>query len=73
MTSTPVFLQGILPFTGAGLGKPAPIDPALRYVVPLGVTAQALYYRGGNSAGDLVAAAEGCAGSVVVDFGLVEV
>ena len=48
MNTTPVFLQGIFPFTGTGLEKPAAIDPGLRYEVPLGVTAQALYFRGGR-------------------------
>ena len=54
MTSTPRFLQGIVPFSGLGLEKPVPLDPALRYEVPPGVRAQAVYFRGGNSAGELV-------------------
>jgi assimilatory nitrate reductase catalytic subunit len=115
MISTPRFLQGIFTFTGQGLEKPGPIDESLRYQVPYGVTAQALYFRGGNASDGLitvtlmrggvpmryfpigaqdgthvplrvvedldggtvlelyVAAAEGVTGSVVVDFGLVEV
>jgi assimilatory nitrate reductase catalytic subunit len=52
--STPRFLQGVFPITGEGLAKPAPIDPVLRYTVPSGQTAQALYFRGGNSTGELV-------------------
>jgi assimilatory nitrate reductase catalytic subunit len=113
--STPRFLQGIFRFTGEGLEKPVPIDASLRYTVPPGATAQALYFRGGNSADELVtvvllrdgapmryfpigakgdvhiplrvvedldadtalelhvAAPEGVTGTVVVDFGLVEV
>ncbi|WP_346623417.1 molybdopterin oxidoreductase family protein [Blastococcus montanus] len=52
--STPRFLQGVFPITGEGLSKPGPVDPALRWTVPPGRTAQALYFRGGNSTGELV-------------------
>ncbi len=52
--STPRFLQGVFPVTGEGLAKPGPIDPALRYTVPNGRSAQALYFRGGNSTRELV-------------------
>ncbi|WP_236826960.1 MULTISPECIES: molybdopterin oxidoreductase family protein [unclassified Blastococcus] len=52
--STPRFLQGVFPITGEGLAKPGPIDPALRYTVPAGCSAQALYFRGGNATGELV-------------------
>ena len=52
--STPRFLQGVYPITGEGLAKPGPVDAALRYTVPSGLTAQALYFRGGNSTGELV-------------------
>jgi assimilatory nitrate reductase catalytic subunit len=52
--STPRFLQGVFPITGEGLAKPGPIDSALRYTVPAGASAQALYFRGGNSTGELV-------------------
>ncbi|MGY1653703.1 molybdopterin oxidoreductase family protein [Geodermatophilus sp. SYSU D01119] len=52
--SSPRFLQGVFPLTGEGLAKPGPVDPALRYQVPAGATAQALYFRGGNSTGELV-------------------
>jgi assimilatory nitrate reductase catalytic subunit len=52
--SSPRFLQGVFPITGEGLAKPGPIDPALRYTVPNGLSAQALYFRGGNSTGELI-------------------
>ncbi|MGY1782508.1 molybdopterin oxidoreductase family protein [Geodermatophilus sp. SYSU D01036] len=52
--STPRFLQGVFPLTGEGLAKPGPVDPALRYQVPAAATAQALYFRGGNSTAELV-------------------
>jgi assimilatory nitrate reductase catalytic subunit len=113
--SRPIFLQGVFAFDGEGLTKPQLIDPAMSYLVPAGVLAQALYFRGGNSSDELiyvvlvrddapmryfpvgaksevhvplrvvedldggtrlelhVAAPAGVAGSVVVDFGLVEV
>jgi assimilatory nitrate reductase catalytic subunit len=54
MHSTPRFLQGIYAFEGQGMEKPYLLDPALSYVVPLGVTAQPLYFRGGNSSDELV-------------------
>ena len=53
MHTTPRFLQGIFAFEGQGLEKSAPLDASLRYTVPPGVTAQALYFRGGNSTGEL--------------------
>ncbi|MFT4043261.1 MAG: molybdopterin oxidoreductase [Gordonia sp. (in: high G+C Gram-positive bacteria)] len=54
MSSTPQFLQGVFGFSGSGLTKPAPIDPSLSYVVPSGMTAQPLYFRGGNSSAELI-------------------
>ena len=54
MHSTPRFLQGVFGFEGKGLDRPAPLASDLSYVVPDGVTAQAVYFRGGNSAAELV-------------------
>jgi assimilatory nitrate reductase catalytic subunit len=48
------FLQGVHPFEGSGLDKPAPISSELCHVVPDGVVSQALYFRGGNSSDELV-------------------
>ena len=115
MLTTPRFLQGVYAFEGQGLEKPFLLDPALTYVVPLGNTAQPLYFRGGNGTGELVcvvlmrdgqpmryfpigaresthvalrvvedllsdtrvelhvAAPEGLSGTLVVDFGMVEI
>ncbi|MFI5897056.1 molybdopterin oxidoreductase [Actinoplanes sp. NPDC051513] len=56
MHSTPRFLQGVFPFEGKGLDAPAPIAPELSYVVPDGMSAQAVYFRGGNAAAELVCA-----------------
>jgi len=54
MHSTPRFLQGILPFEGKGIDKPAPLHESLTYTVPAGITTQPLYFRGGNSTDELV-------------------
>ncbi|WP_041840971.1 hypothetical protein [Actinoplanes friuliensis] len=54
MNSTPRFLQGVFAFEGKGLDQAAPIGASLGYVVPGGVVAQAVYFRGGNSADELV-------------------
>ncbi|MEV4348520.1 molybdopterin oxidoreductase [Actinoplanes sp. NPDC049596] len=54
MHSTPRFLQGVFTFEGKGLDQPAPLSPELSYVVPDGATAQAVYFRGGNAAAELV-------------------
>ena len=56
MTSTPRFLQGAHTFAGAGLGKPVPLDGAPTYEVPVGVRAQAVYLRAGNSTDEMVSA-----------------
>jgi hypothetical protein len=53
VNSTPRFLQGVFPFEGKGLDQPAPIGVP-GYVVPAGVVAQAVYFRGGNSADELI-------------------
>jgi len=54
MISKPVFLQGIFTFEGSGMDKPAALHPGLTYIVPPGVTTQPLYFRGGNSTGELI-------------------
>ena len=58
MSSTPTFVQGVVDYVGEGLDKPiAPADgAAMTYVVPEGVRAQAVYFRGGNSGDDLAVA-----------------
>ena len=54
MHSTPRFLQGVFAFEGRGIDQPFPIGGALSYTVPDGVTAQVVYFRGGNTAAELV-------------------
>lgn len=54
MQSTPRFLQGVYPFTGKGIDAPFPLDATLSYTVPAGVVTQPVYFRGGNTAGELI-------------------
>ncbi|GAA3243480.1 molybdopterin oxidoreductase [Dactylosporangium siamense] len=54
MQTTPRFLQGVFPFVGKGIESPVPLDAALVYTVPAGVIAQTVYFRGGNTTGELV-------------------
>jgi hypothetical protein len=51
--SEPKFIQGIIPFTGAGYRKHVPLESA-RYTVASDKRAQPLYFRGGNSSGEMV-------------------
>jgi hypothetical protein len=52
--STPRFLQGAFGFDGKGYDAPVLLDSSLRYVVPAGSVTQPVYFRGGNSTGELV-------------------
>jgi hypothetical protein len=54
MSSTPHFVQGVFAFEGRGIGQPFAIGGAVNYTVPDGVTAQVVYFRGGNTAAELV-------------------
>jgi assimilatory nitrate reductase catalytic subunit len=54
MISKNLFLQGIYAYEGAGFDKPTPISEELVHVVPDGVICQALYFRGGNTADELI-------------------
>ena len=54
MEPTPRFLQAIRNFEGSGLDEYEPFDPPLSYEVPDGVSAQCVYFRGGNSSEHLV-------------------
>lgn len=53
-SSTPRFLQGVFEFEGKGLDEPFLLDKTLSYVVPPGSTTQPVYFRGGNSAGEMI-------------------
>ena len=52
--SNPRFLQGVFPFEGKGISSPYPLGTALSYTVPPGVTAQPVYFRGGNSCAEMI-------------------
>ncbi|MEJ7656308.1 MAG: hypothetical protein WKF33_04685 [Thermoleophilaceae bacterium] len=54
MRSQPRFLQGAFPFSGAGLEHPSALDGGLSYKVPADRRAQLVYFRGGNSADELI-------------------
>jgi len=50
----PRFLQAVRSFEGRGLDEYLAFDPPLRYRVPDGREAQCVYFRGGNSAPELI-------------------
>ncbi len=54
MQSRPRFLQGVFAFEGKGIESPFPLAAALSYTVPAGTTAQTVYFRGGNTTGELI-------------------
>jgi hypothetical protein len=54
MEAAPRFLQGVFPFKGGGLDKPAPLDGKLAYKVPADKRAQLIYLRAGNSSTELI-------------------
>jgi len=54
MDATPRFLQGVFPFTGQGLRKPALLSADLAYTVPADKRSQLIYLRAGNSSDELV-------------------
>jgi hypothetical protein len=53
METTPSFIQGIFPFTGAGLDKSAMLGTAT-YMVPGDKRSQLIYFRAGNSSDELI-------------------
>lgn len=54
MLEKPVFLQGIFSFEGTGLDNPLPLQPGVVYKVPFDKRAQLIYFRAGNSCGELI-------------------
>lgn len=48
------FLQGVYSFEGRGMTKPFLLDPELSYRVPADKRSQLIYFRGGNSATELI-------------------
>jgi hypothetical protein len=54
--SQPRFIQGIIPFTGAGYARPVPL-PGGSFTVAADKRAQPLYFRGGNSTDEMITVA----------------
>lgn len=52
--ATPRFLQGVFPFVGRGFFDLGPLNDALCYHVPVGRTAEVIYFRAGNLSDDLL-------------------
>jgi hypothetical protein len=50
----PRFLQGLYPFEGAGLHNPVPLQPGVTYKVPFDKRSQMVYFRAGNSCGEMI-------------------
>jgi len=54
--SKPRFIQGVMPFVGAGYSTPVPL-PSASIVVADDKRAQPLYFRGGNSSNEMITVA----------------
>jgi hypothetical protein len=52
--SKPRFLNGVYSFQGSGYEKIAPLSDKLVYAVPSDKRAQLIYFRAGNSCGDMI-------------------
>jgi hypothetical protein len=54
MLENPRFIQGVFVFEGRGLERPEPLRPEASYKAPRDRRAQLVYFRGGNSAPEMV-------------------
>ena len=52
--ANPRFLNGIYSFQGGGYDKVAPLSDKLVYSVPADKRSQLIYFRAGNSCGDMI-------------------
>jgi hypothetical protein len=52
--SVPHFLQGVFSFVGAGYDNPVLLNERLVYTVPPDRRTQPIYFRGGNSSGEMI-------------------
>lgn len=50
----PRFIQGLHGISGAGLTRPVPLVPAVKYPVPFDKRTQLIYLRAGNSLDDMI-------------------
>lgn len=54
MYSKPYLLQGVYDFEGRGLQKPFALSDQIAYTVPEGKRTQLMYFRAGNSSGEMI-------------------
>jgi hypothetical protein len=54
MLEKPKFLQGVYEFEGHGLHVPGPLASPVSYKVPFDKRSQMVYFRAGNSSGDMI-------------------
>lgn len=54
MLEKPKFLQGVYEFQGHALHVPEPLQRPLSYKVPFDKRSQMVYFRAGNSSGELI-------------------
>jgi hypothetical protein len=54
MLEKPKFLQGVYKFQGYGLDMPGPLPSPISYKVPFDKRSQMVYFRAGNSSGELI-------------------
>jgi hypothetical protein len=54
LSEKPAFIQGLFAFQGQGLEKPIPFGPPVTYQAPFDKRAQMIYFRAGNSSGELI-------------------
>ena len=54
MLEKPAFIQGLFVFEGHGLENPASFPTPARYSVPQDKRSQTIYFRAGNSSGELI-------------------
>jgi assimilatory nitrate reductase catalytic subunit len=54
MYSKPQLIQGVHSFSGKGLTNPHVLASEMTYTVPVGKRTQFVYFRGGNSAAEMV-------------------
>jgi hypothetical protein len=54
LSEKPAFIQGLYPFQGQGLDTPTAFCPPVTYDAPFDRRAQMIYFRAGNSSGELI-------------------
>ena len=54
MLEKAAFIQGLFPWKGLGLDKPAAFEPRVLYKVPADKRAQTVYFRAGNPSDEMI-------------------